>query len=186
MMNAFRLSIAILGILLSVVAASVSAAYLAFVLFPVLLIVGYVVFWLASSTTLRPQSIGAIGASALAVATAIYMNNHGNWNQPGMSWVLFIALGGIVLLGVNSFAIYVRYVTSTVITLCMGPFLLTSSAVGYWWLLSGDSSRADLYMFRADTLFVGLYSFIGLFLAINRAQQDAGADAANSRPRRSA
>ena len=169
-MRAYKLTIGVLGAFLTIVAASVSAAYLAVVLFPLLFIVGGIVFMQASSPTFRPLLIGVLGASALAITTAFYMSNGGNWNQRGMSWVFLVALGGIALLGVNVFAIYVRYVTHKTIAFFGGPILLMGSAAAYYWLLNVDSGRADLYMFRADALFVGLYLLVGLASVVNRAQ----------------
>src|SRR5262245_33012321 len=129
-----------------------------------------------SSHTFRPLLIGALGTSALAITTAFYLSNGGNWNQRGMSWVFLVALGGIALLGVNVFAIYVRYVTNETIAFFAGPILLMGSAAAYYWLLNVDAGRADLYMFRADALFVGLYLLVGLSCVVNRAQLGTGAE----------
>ena len=182
-MRAYKLTIGVLGALLTIVAASVSAAYLAVVLFPLLFIVGVVIFILAYSPRFRPLLIGALGVSALAITTAFYMSNGGNWNQRGMLWVILVAPGGIALLGVNVFAIYVRYVTDKTVAFCGGPILLMASAAAYYWLLNVDSGRADLYMFRADALLVGLYLLVGLACVVNRAQPGAGTDA--HRPQKS-
>ena len=124
----------------------------------------------ASSPTFRPLLLGALGASALAITTAFYMSNGGNWNQRGMVWVLLVSSGGITLLGVNVFAIYVRYLTNNTIAFFSGPILLVGSAAGYYWLLNVEAGRADLYMFRADALFVGLYLLVGLACVLNRAE----------------
>ena len=164
------MTIGVLGAFLTIVAASVSAAYLAIVLFPLLFIVGGIVFMQASSPTFRPLLVGALGASALAITTAFYVSNGGNWNQRGLSWLIVVALGEIALLGVNVFAIYVRYVTDKTIAFFGGPILLMGTAAAYYWLLSVSAGRADLYMFRADALFVGLYVFVGLACVVNRAQ----------------
>jgi hypothetical protein len=156
-------------------AAAISAGVLALLFLPVYLVVGYVALWLLSNspTALRPLGIGLFGASALAIATIIYMGNHGNWNQPGRFWVFIMATGGIVLLGVNVFAIYLRYFTANGMAHLAGPTLLLGSAIGYWWLLHVEGGRADLYMFRADTVLAGLYFFLGLLLAVNRTQPNA-------------
>jgi hypothetical protein len=176
-LRAYKLTIGVLGAFLSIVAASVSASYLAVVLFPLLLIVGGIVFMQAFWPTFRALLIGVLGASALAMTTAFYMSNAGNWNQRGMSWVIFVAAGGIALLGVNVFAIYVRYATDKTIAFFGGPILLMGSAAGYYWLLNVSAARADLYMFRADAICVGLYLLVGLACVVNRAQPGAGADA---------
>jgi len=170
-LRAYKLTIGILGAFLTIVAASVSAAYLAVVFFPLLFIVGGIVFMQASSPTFRPLLIGVLGASALAITSAFYMSNGGNWNQRGLSWLILVALGGIALLGVNVFAIYVRYVTDKTIAFFGGPILLTASAAAYYWLLNVTAGRADLYMFRADALFAGLYLLVGLACVANRAQR---------------
>ena len=125
----------------------------------------------ASSPTFRPLLIGALGASALAITTAFYMSNGGNWNQRGLSWLILVALGGIALLGVNVFAIYVRCVTDKTIAFFGGPILLMASAAAYYWLLNVSAGRADLFMFRADAIFVGLYLLVGLACVVNRAQR---------------
>ena len=169
-MRAYKLTIGFLGAFLTIAAASVSAGYLAFFVFPLLFIVGGIVFMQASLRKFRPLLVGALGASALAVTTAIYMSNGGNWNQRGMSWVIFVAPGGIALLGVNVFAIYVRYVTNKTIAFFAGAILLMASAAGYYWLLNVTAARADLYMFRADAVLVGLYLLVGLACVVNRAQ----------------
>src|SRR5258706_2090781 len=83
-LRAYKLTIGVLGAFLTIVAASVSASYLAFVLFPILFIVGGIVFMQASSPTFHPLLIGVLGASALAITTAFYMSNGCNWNQRGM------------------------------------------------------------------------------------------------------
>jgi len=170
-LRAYKLTIGVLGAFLTIVAASVSAAYLAVVLFPLLFIVGGIVFMQASSPTFRPLLIGALGASALAITTAFYMSNGGNWNQRGLSWLILVALGGIALLGVNVFAIYVRCVTDKTIAFFGGPILLMASAAAYYWLLNVSAGRADLFMFRADAIFVGLYLLVGLACVVNRAQR---------------
>ena len=170
-LRAYKLTIGALGAFLTVAAASVSAAYLAIILFPLLLVVGGIIFMQASSPTFRALLIGALGVCALAITTAFYASNGGNWNQRGMSWLILVALGGIALLGVNVFAIYVRYVTDKTIALFSGPILLLASAAAYYWLLNVSAGRADLYMFRADALFVGLYSLVGLACLVNRAQR---------------
>ena len=81
------------------------------------------------------------------------------------------------MLGVNVFAIYVRCVTDKTIAFFGGPILLMGSAAAYYWLLNVSAGRADLYMFRADALFVGLYLFVGLACVVNHAQPGAAADA---------
>jgi hypothetical protein len=166
--RAYRLTIAVLGAFLTVVTASLSAGILAFVLFPILVILGGNVLWLGASRRFAAPVFGILGASALAGATAFYVSNHGNWNQPGMLWMVFVASGGVTLLGVNVFAIYVRHLTSNRITLFGGPILLVSSAAACWWLLSGEASRADVYVLRAVAFFVGIYLFVGLLFVVNR------------------
>jgi len=182
--KAYRLSIAVVGVFVVIVVATISAAYLAPMVFLPYAVIGYISLWLISksATALRPVAVGIIGIFALAIATVTYAGNHGNWNQAGGFWVFITATGGIVLLGANVFAIYLRYLTSSVIACLGGPALLVSSAIAYWWLLDVEGGRADLYMFRVDTLFVGLYLLLGILLAVDRTQQSGAADAATHRP----
>ena len=169
-MSAYKLTIGVLGAFLTIVTASVSVAYLSLALFPILFIAGVIVFMRAFSPRFRPLLIGVVGASVLAFTTAFYMSNGGNWNQRRMLWVSLVAIGAIALLGVNVFAIYVRYATTKTSAFFGGPILLMGSAAGYYWLLNVSASRGDLYMFRADAVFAGLYLLVGLAWVVNRAQ----------------
>jgi hypothetical protein len=164
----YRWAIATLGTLLTVAAASVSAAYLAIALFPPFLALAVAVL-LFTSTAQRQIRIGAVGSGALAVATAVYAGNHGNWNQPGLFWLFIVAVGGVVLSGANVFAICAHTLISPAVTFLGSTVLLAIAATGYWWLLNADAGRADLFMLRADTLFVGLYSGTALLIFMNRA-----------------
>jgi len=155
---------------MAILAASIAGGYAFYLLFPIYVVVGYIELWLTSKYPAAPGPVlaGVLGTAALAIATSSYIRIHGNWNEPGELWVLFPATGGILLLGVNVFATYLRHLTSKIPALFVGPGLLISSAIAYYWLLSSDSTRADLFMVRADTLFAAMYVLLGIVLVVDR------------------
>ena len=169
-MRVYKLSIAVIGTLLPILATSLSAGYAAPVFFPLYLVVAYIALWLISKspTAWAPIGAGILAAAALGIATFTYIANHGNWNQPGQLWVFIAATAGILLLGVNVFAIYLRHRTSNVAAYFTGPLLLISSAIAYTWLVNVDATRADLFMFRADKLLAALYTILAAALILDR------------------
>jgi hypothetical protein len=168
--NAYRITMAVIGTLVAIAAAAISVTYFAFLVLPICLAAGGVALWLTSAArSVRfPIAAAAAGALCLAVPTVVYVSNQGNWNQPGTQWLLFPLLFGVLLLGVTPFGVYVRYVARPVTTLAGGPALVVASAVAFWWLLNVDSSRADLYMYRLHAVFVCVYAVIGTILVADR------------------
>jgi hypothetical protein len=77
-------------------------------------------------------------------------------------------LVGIVLLGANAFAIYIRYVAGSLATFVGGLALVVACGMAFWWLLHVDSGRADLYMYRLHAVFVCVYSLLGTILVADR------------------
>lgn len=169
-LNRYRIAIAIVGTFIAVVAATVTALYLAIVVLPLLIGLGYLTLWLIRRSGNVHVLIGVLGASTLALiaVTAFYAGNRGNWNQPGSQWLLLPLLATIVMLGATAFAIYARYVTSTLASLVGGPALVGAAATTFWWLLQADAARADLYMYRLATVIVCLYGLLGTILIVDR------------------
>ena len=169
-MRTYKLTIALIGTFLVIAAVTISVGYAAPVLFPLYLAEGYIALWLISiSPAARgPVGAGILGAAALAIATFAYIAVRGNWNEPGKLWVLYPATGGVVLLGVNVFAIYLRHLTSNIVALLAGPALLISSTFAYYWFFNVDRTRADLYMIGADKVCAALYILLGIVLAVDR------------------
>lgn len=170
MLRAYRTAIAVIGTFVAIAAAAISTAYLAFVAFPFCLVLGYVALWqISRSRSVQvPIRVAILGILGLTPPTVVYVGNEGNWNQPGTQWLLLPFLIGIVLLGANAFAIYVRSVASRLATLVGGPALVVASGIAFWWLLHVDSGRADLYMYRLLTLFVCVYGLLGTILVADR------------------
>src|SRR5690242_93904 len=96
-LNAYRIAVAIVGTLVVIVAAAVTALYLAILVLPVLIALGSVTLWLIQRSGNVRLPMGVLGASTLAlIAIAIvYMGNRGNWNQPGARWLLLPLLAAI-------------------------------------------------------------------------------------------
>jgi hypothetical protein len=173
--NAYRTAMAVIGTFVTIVAAAVSVIYFAFIVLPFCIVLGYTALWLISgSRSVRvPITVAIVGAFCLVSPTVVYIGNEGNWNQPGTQWSLLPLVVGVVLLGANAFAIYVRYVAGRVTTLVGGAALVVASGVAFWWLVLVDASRADLYMYRLDTLFVSVYGLLGTILVADRLGRSA-------------
>jgi hypothetical protein len=170
LVNAYRTAMAVMGTFVAIAAAVLAATYAAFVVLPFCLVLGYVALWSVSrSRSVRvPISVAIVGAFCLVLPTVVYIGNEGNWNQPGTQWLLLPLLVGIVLLGANALAIYVRYVAGSLATFVGGPALVVACGMAFWWLLHVDSGRADLYMYRLHAVFVCVYSLLGTILVADR------------------
>jgi hypothetical protein len=170
LVNAYRTATAVMGTFVGIAAAALSATYAAFVVLPFCLVLGYVALWsISRSRSVRvPISVAIVGAFCLTSPTVVYIDNGGNWNQPGTQWLLLPLLVGIVLLGANALAIYIRYVAGSLATFVGGPALVVACGTAFWWLLQVDSGRADLYMYRLHAVFVCVYGLLGTILVADR------------------
>jgi len=74
---------AIVGTLVASAAAAASAVYLAIVIFPYLVVVGYVALWFMQRSASRrvPIGVGMAGTLALIALTVHYAGNRGNWKR---------------------------------------------------------------------------------------------------------
>jgi hypothetical protein len=169
-LKAYRIAIAIVGTLVAVIAAAVTALYLAILVLPLLIGLGSVILLMIQRSGHIRVPLGALGASILGlIAITIFdAANRGNWNQPGSQWLLLPVLAAIVVLGATAFAIYARYVESTLVSLVGGPALVAAAGTTFWWLLQADAARADLYMYRLAAVLPCLYGLLGTMLLVDR------------------
>ena len=159
-----------MGTFVAIAAAVLSVSYLALLVLPFCIVLGYVALWSVSrSRSVRvPIGVAIVGAFCLILPTVVYIGNEGNWNQPGTQWLLLPLLVGIVLLGANALAIYVRYVSGSLATFVGGPALVVACGMAFWWVLQVDSGRADLYMYRLHAVFVCVYGLLGTIVVADR------------------